>query len=153
MIQRIQSLYLLVAALLNSLLFFIPLNEMISGDHILRLSVQGLYDVTTAESVLISDLFALMIIVIISTALAFISIFLYKNRKLQMRMALYNSILELGITFLTLYFAYQIATTHETTLGFSIGLIIPIIGSVLSYLAFRAIKKDDDLVKSVDRIR
>lgn len=153
MIQRIQSIYLLLVAILNGLLFVLPLNEMVSGSHILRLSINGLYDITEKENILVADLFPLLAIVSVSILLSVIAIFLYKNRKVQMRIAIYNSALGLGTTFLTLFYAYQISTTNETELGFSIGLLIPITGSILSFLAFKAIKKDDDLVKSVDRIR
>jgi len=153
MIQRIQSIYLLLVAILNSLLFVFPLNEMISGEHVIRLSILGLYDVTLEKSTLIADLFPLLAIVTVSILLSLIAIFLYKNRKLQMRISIYNSILGLGTIFLTLFYAYQIANTNQSQLGFSIGLVLPLIGSFFSFLAYKAIQKDDNLVKSVDRIR
>ena len=153
MIQRIQSIYLFLVAILNSLLFILPLNEMVSGSHILRLSIFGLSDITDHGNILIVDLFPLLVIVSVSILLSLVGIFLFKNRKIQMRLSMYTSILGLGTTFLTFFYAYQITSTNSTELGFSVGLLLPIISSIFAFLAFRAIKRDDKLIKSVDRIR
>jgi len=153
MIQRIQSLYLLMAAILNSLLFIFPLNEMISSNHILTISVLGIFEQTDNQATLIADLFPLLAINVVSLLLSLISIFLYKNRKAQMRLTIYNSIINLSIALLALFYASQIASIHNINLGFSIGLMFPFIGAFLSFIAFKAIKKDDNLIKSVDRIR
>lgn len=153
MIQRIQSLYLLLVAILNGLLFVLPLNDMLSGGHIIRISVTGIFELIDDKTILIADLFPLLVINSISIVLAFAAIFLYKNRKAQMRLTIYNSLINVSITFLALFYAYQVASTHNIQLGFSIGLILPLIGAFLSFLAFKAIKKDDNLVKSIDRIR
>ena len=153
MIQRIQSIYLLMVATLNGLLFIFPLNEIISNNHILSISVMGVFEITGEQSVLIADLYPLLVINLVAILLAFVSIFLFKNRKMQMRLTVYNSIVNLSILTLALFYTYQIATIHNISLGFSVGLIFPLISAFFSYLAFRAIQKDDNLIKSIDRIR
>lgn len=150
MIQRIQSLYLLIVVILNSLLFILPLNEMNTNNGILKLSILGLSNSKTGQY---TELFPLLALTIIIILIALFTIFLYKNRKIQMRLSLYNSVLGLSLSFLAIYYASQIANSNQTSLGFSVGLLIPIIGSIISFLAFKAIQKDDKLVKSIDRIR
>lgn len=153
MIQRIQTLYLLIGAILYSLLFFIPLNEMLAGGHLLELSINGLVEICSDKIDPIIDLYPLLILTSVSILLLTITIFLFKNRKLQMRLSIYSTIIGLGITFLIFFYTYQIASTNQIQMGFSIGMLIPLSSSILSFLAYRAIKKDDELVKSIDRIR
>ena len=153
MIQRIQTLYLLIITILNSLLFILPLNVLALPSSNIKISILGLYSVKDGLSTLETQLFPLLALTSIIILIAFVTIFLYKKRKLQMRLSLYNSVLGLGLSFLAIYFTTQEAELNHTQISFSIGLIIPIIGSILSFLAFKAIKKDDDLVRSIDRIR
>ena len=87
-----------------------------------------------------------------SAALAFLTIFLYKNRKLQFVLGRLNIILN----FFTLgFFVYQsLNISGETVVSEKgIGMFLPVISIVLLALANKAIKKDEDLVKSVDRLR
>ncbi len=153
MIQRIQSLYLALVAMVYSSLFYLPINEMMSDNHVLKLSVWGLFEITGNEETLITEAFPLLIIACISILIALFSIFLFKNRKLQMRLSNYNSILSLAMIALMSYYVYQISSTNQTEFGFSIGLLVPLIALIFSILAFRAIRKDELLVRSIDRIR
>ncbi len=153
MIQRIQSIYLLIAASLNGLLFIFPLNEILSNNHILSISIMGISEQTGDKSIFIIDLFPLLIINLVALLLSLISLFLFKNRKVQMRLTIYNSIINLSILVLAIFYTYQITSIHDVNFGFSIGLMFPLTGAIFSFLAFRAIKNDDNLVKSIDRIR
>ena len=49
--------------------------------------------------------------------------------------------------------SYRIMPSPETSLSFTVYSLFPIIALVLFFMAYKAIKKDDDLVKSLDRIR
>jgi len=153
MIQRIQSIYLLLVAVLNGLLFIFPVGEIVNNDHVLKLFVTGLHEITEGYTIFLNPSFPLLAIVIISIILALVSIFLFKNRALQMRLSLYNGILIIGFSLLSLFYTYQFALTEQGEWEVSIGLLFAITASLFSILAFRAIKRDDDLVKSVDRIR
>ncbi len=85
-------------------------------------------------------------------ALAVIAIFLYKNRKNQFVINRLNMILNL---FLLGFFVYRSLNLSGETLVSEkgIGMLIPVFSIVFLALANRAIKKDEDLVKSVDRLR
>ena len=139
MIQRIQSLYLLTATLLQTLLFVLPFataekaaeGPFMDGDF-------DLYDNILLLSILIA-----------SAAFSFICIFLYKNRKLQMNVSLGIIVLSIILTGLAAYFSFGTAVAAS----FGIGLFIPIIAILFSFLAYRGIKSDEDLVKSSNRLR
>ncbi len=85
-------------------------------------------------------------------ALALISIFLFRNRQNQFVLNRLNIILNL---FLLGFFVYRsLSLSGETTVSEKgIGMLIPVFSIVCLVLANRAIKKDEDLVKSVDRLR
>ena len=87
-----------------------------------------------------------------SAVLALIAIFLFKNRKDQFVLNRSNMILNL---FLLGFFVYRsLNLSGETSVSEKgIGMLIPVFSIVFLVLANRAIKKDEDLVKSVDRLR
>ena len=87
-----------------------------------------------------------------SSALALITIFLFKKRKNQFVFNRLNIILNL---FLLGFFVYRsLNLSGETSVSEKgIGMLIPVFSIVFLVLANRAIKKDEDLVKSVDRLR
>jgi len=136
MLQRIQTIYLFISAGVSAgLTFVFPLWK--TKEDIL---------VYALDEVLFFSLF------FGSAALALITIFLFKNRKLQFVLGRLNIILN----FFTLgFFVYQsLNLSGETIVSEKgIGMFLPIISIVFLALANKAIKKDEDLVKSVDRLR
>ena len=88
----------------------------------------------------------------ISALLALVAIVIYKKRKNQFVLNRLNMILNL---FLLGFFVYRsLNLPGEASVSEKgIGMLIPVISIVLLVLANRAIKKDEDLVKSVDRLR
>jgi Ca2+/Na+ antiporter len=136
MIQRIQTVYLVIVALVSGILpFFVNLWSDLQGNEIYA-----------NNEVLISIAFYVI------GALALWAIFLFKNRKNQFVMNRLNMILNL---FLLGFFVYRsLNLSGETTVSEKgIGMLIPVFSIVFLALANRAIKKDEDLVKSVDRLR
>jgi high-affinity Fe2+/Pb2+ permease len=134
MIQRIQTLYLtLVLSLSVVLAYGVQWST-------LDLGFQGsLGMLVFGEGVL-------------SALLAVGSIFWYRNRQNQFVINRLNLISQL---FLLGFFVYrslnvsgEVATSEK-----GIGMLIPIFSIVFLVLANRAIKKDEDLVKSADRLR
>ncbi|MDG3580946.1 DUF4293 domain-containing protein [Galbibacter pacificus] len=136
MLQRIQTIYLLLVVIVNGALpFWVYLWTDANGAAVY------------AESdVLYSALF------IASAILAFITIFLFKNRKNQFVLNRLNMILNL---FLLGFFVYRsLVLSGEINISEKgIGMLLPVVSIVFLVLANRAIKKDEDLVKSVDRLR
>lgn len=136
MIQRIQTLYLLVIILLEGVLpFWINLWYDLAGNEIFA-----------KNEILISGTFFL------GATLALIAIVLFKNRKNQFVVNRLNLIVNL---FLLGFFVYRsLNVSGEIAISEKgIGMLIPVFSIVFLVLANRAIKKDEDLVKSVDRLR
>lgn len=136
MIQRIQSVYMLIVALLGALLpLWLDLWTNTDGGQVFAKS----------EPVAQITFYA-------SSALAFIAIVLFKNRQNQFVANRLNMIFNL---FLLGFFVYRSLNLSGETLVSEkgIGMLIPVFSIVFLVLANRAIKKDEDLVKSVDRLR
>jgi len=136
MIQRVQSLYLLVAILLNGVLsFYLPLWITSENVEIFALS----------QPVAIS-LFSL------SVLLSFIALFSFKKRKRQFVLGRINIILNFVLVGVFAYWTLSLPGEMDISEK-GIGMLLPIISIVFIALANKAIKKDEDLVKSVDRLR
>ncbi len=144
MIQRIQTVYLIGALLVCSLLpFFLNLWESIEG-HIVF-----------AKDLIISDVLSLKLIPILfglSSVVTVITIFKFKNRQTQFVLGRVNILINLIILGLLVYHLQSLSgEVFASEKG--IGSALPLIAIVLLVMANRAIKKDEDLVKSVDRLR
>ncbi len=135
MIQRIQTVYLTLVVLL---MFFATFFLNFVSDS------QGSSIFTAADSVKVTFY--------ISAIVALVSIFLYKKRINQFIVNRLNIILNL---FLLGFFVYRSLTVSgESYLSQKgIGILAPFISIVLLFMANKAIKRDEDLVKSVDRLR
>lgn len=136
MIQRIQTLYLLLSAVIMGGLSF----------------VFSLWFNNDGDAIYAMNDYLYLGFFLGSALLSIISIFSFKNRKSQFVMGRFNIILNfilLGI------FVYQsLNLSGETDVSEKgIGMLLPIFSIVCLVLANKAIKKDEDLVKSVDRLR
>lgn len=136
MIQRKQSLYLLVVVILSSLL----------------LSTFPLWENESLEAQFAFNFTPSLIGVSASAVLALISIFLFKNRKLQFVLGRINILINFFIIGFFVYWSLNLSgETQVSEKG--IGMFVPLVSIVFLVLANKAIKKDEDLVKSVDRFR
>ena len=138
MIQRIQSIFLLLSAGVLGSNFVFPFASSSNKDQIHF--EDGLFTV--------QDNPYLLGLVITSALITFIIIFLYKNRQLQLKLSLLSFLLLgacMGLLFSTL------PKFIDYSLG--LGVYTPVIALVLTILAYVFIKKDDKLVKSMDRLR
>jgi hypothetical protein len=154
MIQRIQSVYLFVAALLTALIFFFPFAQYLKGNDIYIFDVTGVYHSATNEVVM--STIPVLVLPALCMILALVTIFMYKRRMMQMRLGSLN--IFLYVILIAAIFFYSDRT--ETFLGkedlvtdFGFGTILPILCIILTFFANRAIKKDEALVRAADRIR
>ena len=123
MIQRIQSLYLLISGLLViGLLHFQPAvfteKSLQAGFSVLEFA---------------------------AAHLLFIAIFLFKKRQKQIRL-IYINLVVTAVFYILLFVLFPLST-------FQLPAILPLVSVPFSLLAMRAIKKDDELIRSLDRIR
>ncbi|WP_438962977.1 DUF4293 domain-containing protein [Nonlabens sp.] len=136
MIQRIQTIYLLIAAAVSGGLIFV-----------VSLWVDG-----KGNEFVAMDVMSYFAAFVVSALLSLVAIFIYNNRKLQTvinRLNILLNLILLGV------FVYRLLTmSGETAVSEKgIGMLIPIISIVFLVLANRAIRRDEQLVKSADRFR
>ena len=158
MIQRIQTVYLFLAAACSAALFFFPVASFLSEMTYQKLFITGLVNMAPGEPAAIcrslvlplAGVGALMLII------ALAAIFTYKNRNLQLRLVKFGILLTI-IMIAGIFFLYspliekKVAIVPDYT-G-EIGIYFPLIALVFFILANRAITRDYKLVKSLDRLR
>jgi hypothetical protein len=136
MLQRIQSIYLLLALITTGVLPFVfPLWTFENKSFYFM------------QDLIFVSLFGL------STTLSLLSIFLFKKRQNQFVLGRLNIILNLILLGLFVYRSLNLSGETVSVSEKGIGMFLPIVAIVFLVLANKAIKKDEDLVKSVDRLR
>jgi len=147
MIQRIQTVYLLLASLLLGLIFILPVADINAANAVYRLDISG---VKKAGELITSGL-PLLIFLAAVIMVHVVTIFLYKKRLLQVKILILTIILVLGLFSTFFWFAYM--GFKGAAVGFKLTIAIPAVVIILDYLAIKAIAKDEALVRSLDRIR
>lgn len=152
MIQRIQSVYLLVVTVLLVVTMCLPAGHFIAADGVNTLAFKPL-GVTLADGGFQST-WGVFGLLLLSAIVAFGTIFLFRNRMLQVRMTIFNSVLLIGYYVVFGVFWYVLKGRLDVT-GFQVGwaLCLPAVCIILNYLAFRAIYRDEVMVKAADRLR
>ncbi|MFV0554489.1 MAG: DUF4293 domain-containing protein [Mangrovibacterium sp.] len=149
MIQRIQTLYMLLSSVLIGLLFALPFAEIVdASNQIYTFNVEG---VQSASGELIQNGWAVALLIGIMLLLQVVAIFMYKKRILQIRLLNYVILLIFGLTGLLFFFVLK--SFDGAVINYQLSMVFPIIAAILNYLAIRAIGKDEALIRSVDRIR
>jgi len=144
MIQRIQSLFLLLASGSAFSLFGLPFASTNQADASSNLFQDSLYN--------IHDHVGLIALFCLAGGLAFIGIFLFKNRKTQLlvgRLALVANII--GIILAAILMMNDGGTASQNvTPNDELGMFAPIVFLIFGFLALRFINKDEKLVKSME---
>ena len=137
MIQRIQTIYLIIAFLLVGVLPFVfPLWTLSNGKDYYFMQNQ---------------IYAILLG--LSTAITIYSIISFKKRQTQFVSNRLNIVLNLILLGLFVYHSLNLSGGTPVVSEKGIGMFLPIVTIVLLVLANKGIKKDEDLVKSVDRLR
>lgn len=147
MIQRIQTVYVLIAGLLIGSLYVLPFADIIAQND---LHVFNAFGIFKGEQLVFNGL-PIQVFIGIITVLHLIIIFNYKKRIRQIRMLAFTIILLLGLFGMFFYFTY--AGFDDAKIAFKAPVAFPVVAAILDFLAIRAIGKDEALVRSMDRIR
>lgn len=143
MIQRIQSLYLFLSLVCTLLLYLFPIWQTTAG------STDGMQVIGAGTHLL---LLPLPVIMAISHLL---SLFSFKHRKRQKQLCTGNILLYIifllgGLLLIQLeHHFFQ----HFNLFEFRLGAVLPLAGILLNVLARNGIKKDEALLRSMDRLR
>lgn len=158
MLQRIQSVYLLIAGILLLLVYFFPLATYLTDVAYLKLFITHLKSFTPGLDAPIQNSFILPLAIFngIIAIISFVSIFVYKKRMLQSRMVklcVLMSTLMLALIFFLYSPQIAKATAAEADFATGYGLYFILGAIVMLILANRGIIKDEKLVRSADRLR
>ena len=140
--QRIQTLWLLLAGVAMTLTLFLPL-ALFSTQSVMGAENFEMYSLWVKNATDGS----------IITMISFATIFLFKKRKIQMRLCVFSMLLAIGyiIDFAVRAWQFKAVLDADFSIKFALGL--PFIALVLLYLAFRGVRKDEILVRISSRIR
>ena len=155
MIQRIQSLYLLLTTLL-SLLFLNGsfLSFINKTGTVIKITFTSMVKSSEGQGIeLINKLLPLSIIILLIPILSLVTIFVFKKRNIQLLLSKILIGLVTGLILVSGYYSYIIITDYSGEIVPGVKMALPLIMLILSILAFRGIRKDDRLVKSYDRLR
>jgi Domain of unknown function (DUF4293) len=155
MIQRIQSLYLLLTTLL-SLLFLNGsfLSFINKTGTVIKITFTSMVKSSEGQGIeLINKLLPLSIIILLIPVLSLVTIFVFKKRNIQLLLSKILIGLVTGLILVSGYYSYIIITDYSGEIVPGVKMALPLIMLILSILAFRGIRKDDRLVKSYDRLR
>ena len=158
MIQRIQTVYLSLAFVAIALLFAFPLANFFSETGAYVFSVTGLKNMVPGEVDAFKPVLFLPIIIVAAgiALIALYTIFQYKNRLFQIKLTNIGVLLAIALI-MGIFFLYipmiekKIAIVPDYSKAF--GIYLPLVALVFLVMANRAIKRDDKLVRSADRLR
>jgi hypothetical protein len=145
MIQRVQTIWLLLAALCNAGVFYFE-------QYRANVTSAG---AATTQYLKVSDHFPSLLIALVITIMPLAAIFMFGNRKRQRTMTLMSMVLTIGFISMTLMRVsnFNNGTSAPVNGSYWIGSVLPVVAIVFLILALRGIRKDEKLVKSVDRLR
>ena len=160
MIQRIQTLFLILYIIALVSTFFFPIWQKISFDEnnaidvIVTGYISGV-DFNNGDSSVLYDNFLISGLVIVSCIVAVLSIFSYKNRLNQIKLGALNSFIT---SVLIIYFLYDIFYNEQyininDKISFLISFYLIFLAIFFNFLANRFIRKDELLVRESERIR
>ena len=149
MIQRIQTVYLLAVAILAVVMISLPVGSFVMPDY----HMSELTNLALVSEEGVSDYapWALFALQTVSAILALVTIFLYKKRMLQIRLTLFNMLVLVGYYVTLVIFVLNLKGDASFVPSWTVCL--PLISIILSWLAIRAIGKDEMLVKAYERLR
>ena len=155
MLQRVQSIYLLLSSLAIFSLFLFPLVQAVyvNGTPV-SLMVTGVYQDVNGARVHTEFFVALSVATGIVGLLPLIVIFLYRNRKQQVAFSYGTMLVVIGYSFWVAQTGKSVL--QSTTLqphNWGIGLFMSSLSLVFLMLAVKAIQRDEKLVRSADRLR
>ena len=151
MIQRIQTLYLLLVGILMTVVLFFPLLLFQTTEVYYEMDAVQLKEIGNDQFSF--STFGLFIIGAASALIALVTIFLYKKRIIQIRLTIFNTLLIIGFILFVFYLGYNLGKQLNAEWHPTLILSFPVICLILNYLAIRGIGADEALIRSLNRLR
>jgi 4-amino-4-deoxy-L-arabinose transferase-like glycosyltransferase len=154
MIQRIQSVYLLLTTLLSVL--FLSGNVLVFSEGVNKIAISAFSInkiIEDAGSVQVVSVIPFSVLLFAIPFISFVAIFLYMKRRVQMKVVLVLIFLIIALIAALVYFSIDISGKYNASLVPGIKLVLPVLMLVFSALAYRGVRNDEAIVKSYDRLR
>ena len=147
MIQRIQTVYMLLSAILLCFLLGIPYAEINNVGQLCVFDIKGI----TQDGAVVKDGIYIAILIALIVILQFVAIFKFKKRPLQVHILAISTFLMIGLTGLLFFFIHYGFDNIEVS--YKMAMSFPVVAAILDFMAIRRINKDETLIRSIDRIR
>jgi hypothetical protein len=156
MIQRIQSVFLLLTAIFAVFQFFFSVAWFYGDLNTIQFFVHRIVDHVPMNEPLFTAYFLIPIILIASilVLLPLLTIFSYRNLSRQLKMIraiILMTLLQIGLMFF--FYVDRISRIVSASPEYGFGVFIPLIIFVFAYLSLKGVQKDIKLLRSVDRLR
>jgi hypothetical protein len=152
MIQRIQSIWLLLASLTIFLLLAIPVATSTQGSKEFWVQATGLFQSENGSTIKLDSFRPLTISVIAVGLMCIAVIFSFKRRTIQKRLCIALIAMVASLSFWTFNYVQQIPGGLSNA-TYNAGIALPVLAIVFCALAIRGITKDEQLLRSADRLR
>ncbi len=161
MIQRVQTIYLFLASVALALMMYFPIyqfDKISNGTEYIQVKIMINGTLEKAETALeytnVNFRFPQFLMSICIGLALIVCIFLYKNRKQQLSIARILIVLEFSLMlFVFAMIAQEIKSLEISNIKYGIGAFLPSLAILFTALAARAVRKDEALVRSADRLR
>jgi hypothetical protein len=157
MIQRKQTLYLLFAGLIPLVLLFLPFANLATDEASYEYTAFAVREATPDHTFVLSTV-GNGLLLIATSALSLITIFLYKNRKQQIKLISLNMVVILVAICAIMYIYPNLVFTRNINLNgaivkFNYAIIISFVSAIGLFLSKKAIAKDEAMIRNADRLR
>lgn len=152
MIQRIQSIWLLLAAITISCLFLFPMASATVGNATYELLVSGIYQKTAEQTTKLQGFLPLTLSTIAVALMCIFNIFNFRKRNAQKRIAIVTIVFIISLSFWCSRYAQKMPGYPDAAQT-KLGMFLPVIAIFFVILAIRGINNDEKLIRSADRLR
>lgn len=156
MIQRKQTLFLLAAVIAYVVCLFLPVASIEPAGLGMGISVHCLGTVSGDNGIQIdATCLPLFLLCAVSAVIALGTIFMYKNRKLQMNLCAIGLLFSAlwYVDYLLMFFGIIGLESTEGKMNVNFGACLPLVAIILVFLARKGVSDDEKLVRAADRIR
>lgn len=154
MIQRIQTIWLLISAISSTLLIKGGIINLIDkGGQKFCTAFSGTFKIGSSGPELIKESISLSGLIIIIPVLSVVTLLLFKRRRIQKILSLVLVSLSFCLVILIAYYSIMLMRNYECELAPGLKMVLPLVILAASILAYKGITGDEDLIKSYDRLR
>ena len=158
MIQRIQSLWLLLVTLCGVLLCCLPSMRFFpeltaEAQNLYEFRFAGMWNLSQEPHLMVMPVWALAVLEVTIPLLALVTLFLFRHRIVQARLCAVNILLMVGYYVALAVYTWAACANFAVTWHPTVWTSLFLVSIVLSFMAVRAILRDEALVRAADRLR